>query len=84
MNNKPIEISTPEWREIMSLEHVRDGWGLDDDITPEDFSGMVYGAKFGFVSGSPGYVGELYVITGDALEQPVLIIRKNGALQVTG
>lgn len=84
MKNQPTALSLPEWREIMGIEEVKEGWGLEDDITPEMFSEMVYGAKFDFTSGSPGYYGELFVITGDSLEPPLLIIRKNGVLQVTG
>jgi len=83
MNNKPTEISIHEWREIMLLDHVNEGWGLDEQTSPEEFSSMVYGAKFHFVSGSPGYVGDLFILQGDTLEPPIVIIRKNGALQIT-
>jgi hypothetical protein len=33
---------------------VRDAWGLADDVTPPGFASIVYGAKFNFMSGSPG------------------------------
>ena len=82
MSNKPTEISMPEWKEIMSLSHVKEGWGIDDTTTPEEFSAQVYGAKFQFTSGSPGYVGDLFILQGDTLESPVVITRKNGALQI--
>jgi len=82
MSNKPIEISMPEWREIMDLKHVQESWGLDKDTTPEEFSLMVYGTKFQFVSGTPGYAGDLFIVQGDSLEPPVVIVRRNGTLQI--
>jgi hypothetical protein len=77
--NKPQEISMKEWEEIMQLPVVRESWGLDDE-TPEQFADMVYGVKFDFVSGSPGYVGALYVLHGDALGEPLTLIRREGKL----
>ena len=46
---------------------VREAWGLEDDVSSGDFAGSVYAPKFDFVSGSPGYVGDLYILQGDAL-----------------
>jgi len=80
--NKPLEISLPEWKEIMKVRDVREGWGLEGDETPEQFAEMVYGVKFDFTSGSPGYVGDLYIIQGDALEpSPLMLIREKGTLR---
>ena len=40
-----------------------------------------YAVKFHYVSGSPGYVGDYYVIQGDALgENPVQMVRQEGSL----
>jgi hypothetical protein len=77
--NKPQDISIKEWKEIMQLPVVRELWGLDDE-TPEQFADMVYGVRFDFVSGSPGYVGDLYVLHGDALGEPLTLIRRRGKL----
>jgi hypothetical protein len=81
-SNRPIIISTEEWREIMSLPVVRDSWGLEDE-TPQDFRSMVYGVKFNFHSGCPGYVGDLYILQGDVLtgDAPMIFGRINGELQ---
>ena len=65
MNPQPI--SPKEWQQIIAVPAVREAWGLEDDMTPSDFAGSVYAAKFDFVSGSPGYVGDLYILQGDAL-----------------
>jgi hypothetical protein len=82
--NKPIEISLPEWKEIMEIPGVRDSWGLEDNETHENFAAMVYGVKFKFHSGSPGYVGDLYIILGDTLagDPPLMFTRHNGVLRL--
>jgi len=79
MGNKPIEISTSEWKEIMKLSKVREAWGLKDE-TPEEFSKMAYGVKFNFVSSNPSYIGDLFIIHGDHLigDPPLVLIRNNG------
>lgn len=76
--NKPLEISLAEWQEIMAIPYISQIWGLEDDETPEQFAKMVYGVKFDFVSGSPGYVGPLYILQGDALTDapPIVLTRE--------
>jgi len=66
-NMNPQPISLEEWRQIIAVPAVREAWGLEDDVKPSDFAGSVYAAKFDFFSGSPGYVGDLYILQGDAL-----------------
>ena len=81
--NKPHELSTAEWREIMQVPEVREAWGLQDDETPEEFSDIAYGVRFDFSSGiAPGYVGDLYILSGDALGEPFTFIRSAGKLQI--
>jgi hypothetical protein len=79
--NKPIEISIGEWKEIMQVPEVRESWGLENE-TPEGFADMVYGVKFKFVSGSPGYIGDIFILQGDYLtgDAPFLLIRRHGQL----
>ena len=77
--NKPQELSMVEWKDIMQVPAIRESWGLDAE-TPEQFSDIVYGVKFDFASGGPGYVGDLYILHGDALGEPMTLIRKNGKL----
>ena len=76
--NKPLEISLAEWQEIMAIPYISQIWGLQDDETPEFFAEMVYGVKFDFVSGSPGYVGPLYILQGDVLtgDPPIILTRE--------
>ena len=78
MDNRPKVISEVEWKEISSLAAVREAWGLEDDFDPLEFASLVYGAKFDFVSGGPGYVGDIYVLQGDALtEVPPMVLRRD-------
>ena len=44
-------------------------------MTVQNFKSVVYGVKFDFVSGSPGYVGDLFILLGDALSDPMTLIR---------
>ena len=81
--NMPKVPSIEEWKEIMEVPEVKESWGLSGDETPEEFGEIAYGAKFDFVSGGPGYVGDLYILCGDALGEPLTLIRKNGDLVVT-
>jgi len=65
----------------MEIEAIQEMWGLTTE-TPEEFSEMVYGVKFNFMSGSPGYVGDLFILQGDTLtgDSPLILIR-NKALK---
>jgi hypothetical protein len=81
--NKSEDISLAEWREIMQIQEVKESWGLSDE-TPEEFAANVYAVKFAFTSGSPGYVGDLYIIQGDVLtgDAPFVLTRQDGTLHV--
>lgn len=79
--NKPLEISEAEWQEIIQLPVVREAWGLTDH-TAAEFAAMTYGVKFDFASGGPGYLGDLFILHGDALSSaPVTLVRFEGKLQ---
>ena len=81
----PHKLTGAEWREIGSVPVIRESWGLEDDQNPLDLASLAYGAKFDFVSGSPGYVGELYVLFGDSLGEPMVLRRdEKGGLIVEG
>jgi len=79
--NKPQEISINEWKEIMQVPEVRESWGIANE-TPEEFADMVYGVKFKFISGSPGYVGDIFILQGDTLtgDSPFVLLRHGGLL----
>ena len=81
MTTKPSEISLAEWAEIMRVPQVKEGWGIPDDETPESFSSYVYGVKFSFMSGGPGYSGYLFILQGDGLEPPLQLVRRKSVLE---
>ena len=73
----PYPLTPAEWAEIITVPRVREDWGLTDEDA-EEFSRHVYGAKFKFSSGSPGYVGDLYILQGDALtDVPPIVLRRD-------
>ena len=83
--NKPQEMSMVEWKEVMQLPEVREAWGIQDDETPEQFADMAYGVKFNFSPGiAPGYIGDLYILHGDALGEPMTFIREGANLVLVG
>ena len=79
MNNKPIALSRQEMKEIAAIEVVRQSWGAEDAAEMEAMlDDTVYAVKFHFHSGTPGYVGDYFILAGDALGEPFQLIRKNG------
>jgi hypothetical protein len=73
----PHSLSPKEWEEIVQVPRVREAWGLTDEDAKE-FPAHVYAAKFNFSSGSPGYVGDLYILQGDALTDfPPIVLRRD-------
>lgn len=71
MEHEPHSLTPKDWQEVLAVPEVRETWGLDDDVTPEEFASRVYAAKFHFTSGGPGYVGDLYILQGDALTDAI-------------
>ena len=79
----PHSLSPSEWVELMAIPAIRESWGLEPDENPENFTAQVYAAKFHFQSGSPGYVGDIYILQGDELtgDPPFVLLRgKDGKL----
>jgi hypothetical protein len=76
-DTKPHPLTSAEWKEIMTVRGVREAWGIDDDETVDQFSAMVYAVKFNFVSGSPGYLGDLFILHGDDVGVAPMILRRD-------
>ena len=82
----PHPLSPEEWKELIAIPEIRESWGLDEESTEESaietFTSQVYAAKFHFHSGSPGYVGDLFIVQGDVLtgDPPMLFVREKGRL----
>jgi hypothetical protein len=86
MSIQPRQISKAEWDEIGEIEAIRESWGIEDG---KDFAAFarnnIYGVKFDFQSGSPGYAGDLFILRGDELagDPPFTLIRdQSGTLDV--
>jgi hypothetical protein len=80
--NKPHAITRKEWAKIIKVPEVIEGWGIEPDETPEFLADMIYGVRFDFISGGPGYVGPLYLLQGDGDPgtAPVALIKRGGEL----
>jgi hypothetical protein len=84
-DTKPHPLTSAEWKEIMTIPVIRESWGIDDETTLSEFSSQVYAARFDFISGSPGYVGDLFILQGDTLtgDAPMVVLRdQHGSLAV--
>jgi len=80
----PHSLRPEEWDEIAALDIVREAWGLNaltaDDPKPgTQLSTLAYGARFDFVSGGPGYAGDLFFIHDDAFGGPPLVLVRDVA-----
>jgi hypothetical protein len=85
MNPRPL--TQAEWKEISELPAVREAWGLEDgEDDPDTLASLIYATKFNYVSGGPGYVGDLFILQGDVLtEHSPFVLRRgqDGKLVVT-
>jgi hypothetical protein len=82
----PHPLSPEDWQQIVAVPAVRAAWGLRDDEGLDEFAVQAYAAKFNFSSGGPGYVGDLYILQGDALTgYPPIVLRRadDGTLLVS-
>lgn len=81
-SHTPRALTQQEWSEIAAIEFVRESWGLSVDDAGNELAGSTYGAHFDFMSGGPGYIGDVYVITPDILgSAPLVFIRdKDGQI----
>ena len=81
----PYPLTLGEWKEISDIPAVREAWGLDDGEDAGTLASLIYAAKFHYVSGSPGYVGDVFILQGDVLTEhsPFVLRReKDGKLVV--
>ena len=85
MNNKPLAITREEFNEIASSQELQDMWGMENTTSMKEMLASIYVAKFQFVSGSPGYCGDLFIIQADYLdtELPTTRLFRDQANQLT-
>lgn len=70
-------LTAADWAEIAALPVIREAWGLAANEGADCLSERTYGARFDFASGGPGYVVDLVILQGDALNgnPPFLLVR---------
>ena len=73
----PCQLTPAEWQELTTVPTICDAGGIESDTTSDEFSLLVYAAKFKFVSGSPRYIGDLFILQGNVLtrEGPMVLPR---------
>jgi hypothetical protein len=81
MSTQPHPITAAEWDEIGAVEGIREAWGVEGSESFAAFAAdSIYGVRFDFFSGSPGYVGDLYILQGDALTGDAsLVLKRDGS-----
>jgi hypothetical protein len=78
-----MELTLGEKKVIAAMGDVTEMWGAENEA---DFiemfdNGCIYAVKFNYQSGCPGYVGNLFVLFGDAgWSESVKIIRRDGKM----
>ena len=82
MTNKPMPLTSDEIKELAAIEDIRQMWGAENSAEMEELlDTTVYAVKFDYQSGSPGYVGDYFILQGDALGEAIELIRdKAGAI----
>ncbi len=73
----PIKLSERDWSELASLQLVKDSWGLEDEADAGAFlAGIAYGVKFNFSPQTmPNYRGDLFLLCGDSVGEPLVLTR---------
>ena len=61
------------------MKEIQDAWGAEDSTEMEETLKYIYTVKFQYVNGSPGYVGDLFIIQPDVLgnEYPLTRLIRN-------
>lgn len=80
-DQNPMPLTPAEWDEVAAVRDVREDWGLQPNDHGADLASMAYGVKFAFVSGMPGYVGDLFIIAGDGLSAPPAVLIRDERTQ---
>jgi hypothetical protein len=83
MDSKPKTLTNDEINEIAARRDIQEMWGAEGI---NEMVGILrdtaYAVKFDFMSGGPGYVGDLCLLFGDTPDEPLRLIRINGKLQI--
>lgn len=75
MSNQPLALPKDEIHELAAHPGLHQMWGATSSEEMEDILRQIYTVEFQFMSGSPGYVGNLFIIHGDALDASIPVVR---------
>jgi hypothetical protein len=75
MTNKPIALTSKEIKEIAAIKQIQELWGAENAADMELTLKNSYTVRFDFMNGSPGYVGDLFIIQPDHLASEIRAIR---------
>jgi hypothetical protein len=76
MDNKPKALTSREIKEIAAKEDIQQMWGAENAVEMEEMLvESVYAVKFDYHSGSPGYIGDYFILQGDLLGEAITLIR---------
>ena len=78
----PCVITDAEWSELAQVQQIKEMFSLAGTSEDgESLASVCYGARFDYMNGSPGYVGDLFVLVSDHMGDPFLLTRqKDGHL----
>ena len=81
-----MALTSAEIKEISSIEDIQQMWGAENaDEMAQLLDDTVYAVKFNYQSNSPGYVGDYFILQGDALGEALELVRdKNGKIIILG
>ena len=82
MDNKPMALTSNDVKELAAIEDIRQMWGAESATEMEEIlDTTAYAVKFNYQSGGPGYVGDYFILQGDALGEALELVRnKDGAI----
>ena len=85
MTNKPMALSSTEVQQIAAMADIQQMWGAENATEMAQFlDADICAVKFPeYMTDGPGYYGELYLLMGGDLGTPLMLIRKNGELQIS-
>lgn len=76
MDNRPKALTNQEIKEIAAIVDIQQMWGAADAAEMQEMlDTTVYAVKFNYHSSGPGYVGDYFILQGDALGEALELIR---------
>lgn len=76
-----MPLSPAEWDDVAALPFVRESWGLEGADSGSELAAVAYGVRFDYGSACPGWCGELFVIVGDVIGNPPLLLAREQRAQ---